>query len=269
MSNLAWKNPPKYCPHRDSADGVKLRIAYNSLYSEAEFIKKDITVEERDKAINEVLESEDVKHCRIRLRSQGIIHEKLNHLTVNLLEPEGLDLTSEEIEEMLEVANQWREVCQEYKKGNTDSPERAVNNPPAFKHPTTKQEAVKFLTCEIVYGGSAQVVSDTRVSGLTLDDFRYLEESVTVERFQAILDEIASDTEPEWSEIFNRLNDFDEVGHYVSYNTAMEIPSTQLMGFVSSGFEKWRESKAAASHQVCESFIDEEALKKIIVDRVS
>ena len=100
MSKLAWNNPPNYCPHRDSAEGVKLRIAYNALYSEAEFIKKDITVEDRDQAINEVLESDEVKNCRIRLRSQGIIHSSLNHLTVNLLEPKGLDLASDEIEEM-------------------------------------------------------------------------------------------------------------------------------------------------------------------------
>ena len=266
MSKLAWNNPPNYCPHRDSAEGVKLRIAYNALYSEAEFIKKDITVEDRDQAINEVLESDEVKNCRIRLRSQGIIHSSLNYLTVNLLEPEGLDLTSDEIEEMKLVANQWSEICRDYNKGNTDSPERAVNNPPAFKHPTTKEEAVKFLACEIVYGGCPLVVSDTHVSGLTLDDFRYLEESVTVERFQEILGEIASSTEPEWSEVFRRLNDFDEVGHYVSYNTSVEAPSTQLMGFVSSGFEKWRDSKAEASRQVCEGFIDEAGLKKGLIE---
>ena len=266
MSKLAWNNPPKYCPHRDSAEGVKLRIAYNSLYSDVEFIKKDVTLEERDKATKEVLESDEVKNCRIRLRSQGIIHSSLNHLTVNLREPEGLDLSSDEIEEMLSVAHHWSEVCREYNKGNTDSPERAVNNPPAFKHPTTKEEAVKFLTCEIVFGGSAQVTSDTHVSGLTLDDFRYLEESVTVERFQKILDEVASNTEPEWSEVFKRLNDFDEVGHYVSYNTSLEAPSTQLMGFVSSGFEKWRDSKAEASRQVCDGFIDESALTKGLIE---
>ena len=266
MSKLAWNNPPKYCPHRDSAEGVKLRIAYNSLYSEAEFIKKDITVEERDQAIKEVLESDEVKNCRIRLRSQGIIHSSLNHLTVNLLEPEKLELTGDEIEEMKAVAHGWSEVCREYNKGNTDSPERAVNNPPSFKHPTTKEDAVKFLTCEIVYGGCPQVVSDTHVSGLTLDDFRYLEESVTVERFQEILDEVASDTEPEWSEVFTRLNDFDEVGHYVSYNTSMEAPSTQLMGFVSSGFEKWRDSKAEAAREVCEGFIDEAGLRKSLIE---
>jgi hypothetical protein len=266
MSRLAWNNPPKYCPHRDSAEGVKLRIAYNSLYRDVEFIKKDITVEERDKAIKDVLDSEDVKNCKIRLRSQGIIHSKLNHLTVNLLEPEGLGLTREEIEEMMSVANQWNETCREYNKGNTDSPERAVNNPPAFKLPASKDGAVRFLTCEIVYGGCAQVVSETRISGLTLDDFRYLEESVTVERFQGILDEVAADTEPDWSEVFNRLNDFDEIGHYVSYNTSMEAPSTQLMGFVSSGFEKWRDSKAEASRQVCDGFIDKEALQKSMTD---
>mgnify|MGYP001347710977 CR=1 FL=1 len=266
MSDLAWNNPPTYCPHRDNAEGVKLRIAYNALYSKSEFIKKSITIKERDKAIQEVLESDDVKHCRIRLRSQGIIHAQLNHLTVNLLEPKGLDLTSDEIQEMKAVASQWDKICREHNKGNTDSPERAVNNPPAYKHPTTKEEAVKFLTCEIVYGGSTQVVSDTHVSGLTLDDFRYLEESVTVERFQEILEEVASDTEPEWSEVFTRLNDFDDVGHYVSYNTSVEAPSTQLMGFVSSGFEKWRDSKSEASRRVCEDFIDEAGLRKPIIE---
>ena len=264
MSNLAWNNPPKYCPHRDSAEGVKLRLAYNALYRDVSFIKKDITVEERDQAISEVLESEDVKHCKIRLRSQGIIYSSLEPLTVNLLEPEGLGLTREEIEEMLSVAHQWSEICREYNKGNTDSPERAVNNPPAFKPPTTKEEAVRFLVCEIVYGGYAQVVSEPRVSGLTLDDFRYLEESVTVEKFQTILDEVAADTEPEWSEVFNRLNDYDEIGHYVSYNTSVEAPSTQLMGFVSAGFEKWRDSKAEASRQVCDRFIDEKGLRKTL-----
>ena len=81
MSNLAWNNPPQYCPHRDSAEGVKLRIAYNSLYRDIAFIKRDITVEERDQAIKAVLESDEVKNCKIRLRSQGIIHSSLNHLT--------------------------------------------------------------------------------------------------------------------------------------------------------------------------------------------
>ena len=265
MSNLAWNNPPKYCPHRDSAEGVKLRIAYNALYSPSEFVRRDVTVEERDQAIKEVLESEDVKNCRIRLRSQGIIHERLSKLTVNLLEPEGLEFSEDEIQEMLAVANEWSRVCHEYNKGNTDSPERAVNNPPAFKHPTSKEEAVKFLVCEIVYGGSAQIVNDSRIAGLLLDDFRYLEESVTVEQFQEMLDAIAADTEPEWSEVFNRLNDYDEVRHYVSYDTIMEAPSTQLMGFVSAGFEKWREMKAAGSNEVCSGFVDEAGLRKPLV----
>ena len=155
----------------------------------------------------------------------------------------------------------YKLATQVLSKSKSDKPTTKNN-----EHPTTKEEAVKFLTCEIVFGGSAQVTSDTHVSGLTLDDFRYLEESVTVERFQKILDEVASNTEPEWSEVFKRLNDFDEVGHYVSYNTSLEAPSTQLMGFVSSGFEKWRDSKAEASRQVCDGFIDESALTKGLIE---